>query len=160
MKVSSPAEGCIYLCFLFRSSGFCCKKILRLCQRCCYKIRPPYCHPKVSICRNLPIPRRCRSQPLSGVSRKQRYNTLDFASKIVCQNGRCPLWIPLPRATPFPFGCPLPTGRSRPYWMTPSQRGFRPLWKLPLFSALLLLLEFVYTNSQKYKKATQPIYEN
>ena len=31
--------------------------------------------------------RRCRSQPLSSVSRKQRYNTLDFASKIVCQQG-------------------------------------------------------------------------
>ena len=107
--MTSPAEGCIYLCFLFRSGGFCCKKILRLCQRCCYKIRPPYCRPKVSVCRNLPTQRRCRSQPLSGVSHKQRYNTLDFASKIVCQNRLCPLWIPLPRATPFPFGCPLPT---------------------------------------------------
>ena len=30
---------------------------------------------------------RWRSQPLSRVSRKQRYNTLDFASKIVCQQG-------------------------------------------------------------------------
>ena len=49
---------------------------------------------------------RCRSQPLSSVSRKQRYNTLDFASKIVCQQGCCsplletqsqgdiPLWTP------------------------------------------------------------------
>ena len=50
--------------------------------------------------------RRCRSQPLSSVSRKQRYNTLDFASKIVCQQGcfsplletqsqgDIPLWTP------------------------------------------------------------------
>ena len=49
---------------------------------------------------------RCRSQPLSSVSRKQRYNTLDFASKIVCQQGffsplletqsqgDIPLWTP------------------------------------------------------------------
>lgn len=49
---------------------------------------------------------RYRSQPLSSVSRKQRYNTLDFASKIVCQQGCCsplletqsrgisPLWTP------------------------------------------------------------------
>ena len=50
--------------------------------------------------------RRCRSQPLSSVSRKQRYNTLDFASKIMCQQGcfsplletqsqgDIPLWTP------------------------------------------------------------------
>ncbi len=98
--------------------------------------------------------------PLSSVSRKQRYNTLDFASKIVCQNGLCPFGYPCQGQLRFPFGCLCQHGCSRPYWMTPSQRGFRPLWKLPLFSALLLLLEFVYTNSQKYKKATQPIYEN
>ena len=49
-------------------------------------------------------------QPLSSVSGRKRYNTLDFASKIVCQNGRCPLWIPLPKATLFPFGYPMPTG--------------------------------------------------
>lgn len=30
---------------------------------------------------------RWRSQPLSDVRREQRYNTLDFASKIVCQQG-------------------------------------------------------------------------
>ena len=35
-------------------------------------------------------------QPLSSVSGHKRYNTLDFASKIVCQQGLCPLWIPLP----------------------------------------------------------------
>ena len=28
----------------------------------------------------------------------------------MCQGGRCPLWIPLPRATLFPFGYPMPTG--------------------------------------------------
>ena len=38
---------------------------------------------------------RWRSQPLSRVSGQQRYNTLDFASKIVCQQ-KCsrPYWKP------------------------------------------------------------------
>ena len=49
-------------------------------------------------------------QPLSSVSGRKRYNTLDFASKIVCQVELRPLWIPLPRATLFPFGYPMPTG--------------------------------------------------
>ena len=47
---------------------------------------------------------RWRSQPLSSVSRKQRYNTLDFASKIVCQQGCC-----------------------APLLETQRQRGFSPL---------------------------------
>lgn len=135
MKATSPAEGCIYLCFLFRSGGFCCKKILRLCRHYCYKIRPPYCHPKVSICCNIPIPRRCRSQPLSGVSRKQRYNTLDFASKIVCQQGCCspllesqsqgdtPLCIPLVSVT-----C-IYTSLPRLVYFTSSENS-----KIPQFS--------------------------
>ena len=50
--------------------------------------------------------RRCRSQPLSSVSRKQRYNILYFASKILFQQGcfsplletqsqrDIPLWTP------------------------------------------------------------------
>lgn len=38
---------------------------------------------------------RCRRQPLPSVSREQRYNTLDFASKIVCQQGAAhPYWKP------------------------------------------------------------------
>lgn len=41
-------------------------------------------------------------QPLSSVSDRKRYNTLDFASKIVCQQG-----------------C------SRPYWK-PRAKGFHP----------------------------------
>ena len=45
-------------------------------------------------------------QPLSSVSGRQRYNTLDFASKIVCQQGCSrPYWKP--RAKGFhPFGYP------------------------------------------------------
>ena len=54
---------------------------------------------------------RWRSQPLSDVRREQRYNTLDFASKIVCQQG-----------------C------FSPLLETQSQ-GISPLWTPPLFSA-------------------------
>lgn len=47
-------------------------------------------------------------QPLSSVSGRKRYNTLDFASKIVCQQGA-----------------------SRPYWK-PRAKGAAPLWT-PLY---------------------------
>ena len=53
---------------------------------------------------------RCRSQPLSSVSRKQRYNTLDFPRKIVCQQG---CYSPL---------------------LETQSRGITPLWS-PLFSS-------------------------
>ena len=79
-------EGCIYLCFLLRPVGFCFSKTLRLCHLGVTKSACPTdaekC-PPTAIC---PYSR-WRSQPLSSVSRKQRYNTLDFASKIVCQQG-------------------------------------------------------------------------
>lgn len=78
--------GCIYLCFLLRTVGFCFSKALRLCHLGVTKSACPTdaekC-PPTAIC---PYSR-WRSQPLSSVSRKQRYNTLDFASKIVCQQG-------------------------------------------------------------------------
>ena len=88
----------------------------------------------------LPLERLCsaRKHPLSSVSGRQRYNTLDLASKIVCHETAgfigfflprralpsigfhpprqpCRLWKPLPRAL-CPLWIPLPTGRSRPYW--------------------------------------------
>ena len=99
-------EGCIYLCFRLRPVGFCFSKILHLCHLGVTKSACPTdaekC-PPTAIC---PYSR-WRSQPLSRVSRKQRYNTLDFASKIVCQQGcfsplletqrqgAAPLWTPL-----------------------------------------------------------------
>ena len=42
-------------------------------------------------------------QAPSVASRRRRYNTLDLASKIVCQGRPCPLWIPPPRNPGF-FG--------------------------------------------------------
>ncbi len=68
----------------------------------------------------------CPEQPLSATYGRQRYNTLDFASKVVCHETAgfigfflprqlCRLWKPLPRER-----CPLwnsqPTGCTRPYW--------------------------------------------
>lgn len=50
-------------------------------------------------------------QPLSSVSGRQRYNTLDFAE----QNR-------------------VPTGRSRPYWK-PRAKGIASLWTLAIFCA-------------------------
>ena len=48
-------------------------------------------------------------QAPSVAARRRRYNTLDLASKIVCQMGRCPLWKPLPRNPGF-TGCFQPAG--------------------------------------------------
>ena len=75
-------------------------------------------------------------QPLSATHGRQRYNTLDLASKIVCHETsgfigfflprqRRRLWKPLPRER-CPLWIPLPTGRSRPYWITQSQRNCHP----------------------------------
>ena len=73
-------EGCIYLCFRLRPVGFCFSKILHLCHLGVTKSACPTdaekCLP-TTICPHS----RWRSQPLSRVSRKQRYNTLDFAEQ-------------------------------------------------------------------------------
>ena len=68
----------------------------------------------------------CPEQPLSATHGRQRYNTLDLASKIVCHETagfigfflprqRRRLWKPLPRER-CPLWIPQPTGCSRPYW--------------------------------------------
>ena len=75
-------------------------------------------------------------QPLSSVSGRKRYNTLDFASKIVCQVELRPLWIPLPRATLFPFGYPMPTGMLLAPIGNPEPKGRHNalLWNPLVFS--------------------------
>lgn len=45
-------------------------------------------------------------QPLSSVSGRQRYNTLDFASKIVCQQGCCAPLLETQRQRDVPFAIP------------------------------------------------------
>ena len=105
----------------------------------------------------LPPERVCsiREHPLSSVSGRQRYNTLDLASKIVCHETagfigfflprrvlpsigclpprqRCRLWKPLPRER-CPLWIPQPIGRSRPYWK-PRAKGIA----IPLESQFVL----------------------
>ena len=98
----------------------------------------------------LPLERLCsaREHPLSSVSGRQRYNTLDFADKVVCHETagfigfflprrvlpsigclpprqRCRLWKPLPRER-CPLWIPQPTGCSPPLLETPRQRNCHP----------------------------------
>ena len=78
-------------------------------------------------------------QPLSATHGRQRYNTLDFAGKVVCHETAGFIGFFLPRRVLPSIGfhpprqrCrlwkPLPTGCSRPYWMTQSQRNLPSLW--------------------------------
>ena len=73
-------RGFIYLCFLFRTVGFCFSKILRLCRNPPPQ-NPPVLLPRKSVCRHTLPHRRVHHQPLFRVSRKQRYNTLDFPTE-------------------------------------------------------------------------------
>ena len=76
-------------------------------------------------------------QPLSATHGRQRYNTLDLASKIVCHetSGFIGFFLPRRLCPPLdssrqgnavPFGFPCQQGAPRPYWMTPGQRNCRP----------------------------------
>ena len=69
----------IYLCFLFRPVGFCFSKILHLCH---LDVTKSACPPAAKK-RLLPHSAAPQSMPppLFRVSRKQRYNTLDFAEQ-------------------------------------------------------------------------------
>ena len=69
----------------------------------------------------------CSEQSLSATHGRQRYNTLDFARKVVCHETAGFIGFFLPRRALPSIGCllprvrcplwsPLPTGRSRPYW--------------------------------------------
>ena len=73
-------RGFIYLCFLFRTGGFCFSKILRLCRNSRHKTRLSYCREKAFAATLCPIAEYA-ANPFSRVSRRQRYNTLDFAEQ-------------------------------------------------------------------------------
>ena len=87
---------------------------------------PPVLLPQKSVCQ--PLSARTADGeaspfPASAGSKGITHYTLQ--SKIVCQGGRCPLWIPLPRATLFPFGYPMPTGMLSPLLDDPEPKGGR-----------------------------------
>ena len=115
----------IYLCFLLRPVGFCFSKILHLCHLGVTKSACPTAAEKclpTAICPHS----RWRSQPLSRVSRKQRYNTLDFAK----QNR-------------------VPTGMLRAPIGNPVQKGIFPLQSLIFFAGAYANCK---SNSLKRKK--------
>ena len=125
--------GFIYLCFLLRPVGFFFSKILHLCHLGATKSACPTdaekCLP-TAIC---PYSR-WRSQPLSRVRRKQRYNTLDFPRESRVPRKALPSFGNLPpRGTLFPSRLPLPTWMLlAPIGWTQSQRGFAPLDTSPV----------------------------
>lgn len=93
---------------------------------------------------------RCHSQPLPGVSRKQRYNTLDFPRESRVPRKALPSFGNLPsRGTPFPSGgLPLPTGVLLAPIGNPEPKGLRPS-RHPCFRRLCI-----------YKSATTCIFRN
>ena len=99
---------------------------------------PPVLLPPKRVC---PLPicpsRRCRSQPLPGVSRKRRYNTLDF-----------------PRKSRVPTGVLLaPIGNPEP-------RGYSPL-DTPCFRHLCihkLVIDCIFNSFRKHKNPTDHIH--
>lgn len=88
----------IYLCFLLRPVGFCFSKILHLCHLGVTKSACPTVAEKCLSTAICPYSR-WRSQPLSRVGRKQRYNTLDFPTENRVPTGmlRAPIGNPEPR---------------------------------------------------------------
>ena len=110
-------EGCIYLCFLLRPVGFCFSKILHLCHLGVTKSACPTAAEKCLSTAICPYSR-WRSQPLSCVSRKQRYNTLDF-----------PTENRVPRGTPSPLDTPA-KGNAVSLWIPYANRdALAPAWK-------------------------------
>ena len=128
----------IYLCFLLRPVGFCFSIILRLCHLGVTKSARPTAAEKCLPTAICPYSR-WRSQPLSSVSRKQRYNTLDFLVKVVCHEtsgffgffqsmgNTIPSEHPRRRETLFPFEIPLPTGMLLAPIGNPTPKEL-PLW--------------------------------
>ena len=75
----------------------------------------------------------CPEQPLSATHGRQRYNTLDFASKVVCHETAGFIGFFLPRQRRRLWK-PLPTGRSPPLLDDPESKEFA----IPLESQLVL----------------------
>ena len=101
-NVAAAGRELIYLCFLLRPIGFCFPKILHLCHLGVTKSACPTAAEKCLSTAICPYSR-WRSQPLSRVGRKQRYNTLDF-----------------------PAENRVPTGMLAPLLETQRQRGVIP----------------------------------
>ena len=124
LSFSSPFHSTTYT----RTGGFCLGENPEF-QRV-VRQNPPVLLPPERLCS-------ARKHPLSSVSGRQRYNTLDFAGKVVCHETAGFIGFFLPRRALPSIGClpprercplwiPLPTGCSSPLLETPSQRNCRP----------------------------------
>ena len=67
---------------------------------------PPVLLPRKSVCRHTLPHRRVRRQPLSRVSRKQRYNTLDFAKQNRVPTGMLAPLLETQQQRDVPFAIP------------------------------------------------------
>ena len=108
MRVAAEGRGLIYTSASFSGqSDFVSQKFCICVNTVVTKSACPTAAEKrlsASIC----LCRRCRSQPLSSVSRKQRYNRLSYGKS--CAN----------------------RGATRPYWK-PRAKGIAPLWTPAIF---------------------------
>ena len=141
LRSASPFRNITYT----RTGGFCLRKLLGFSSG--RTQNPPVPWLAESVCS-------CPEQPLSATHGRQRYNTLDFAGKVVCHETagfigfflprrvlpsigclpprqRCRLWKPLPRER-CPLWIPQPTGRSRPYWKPRAKGTAVPLESQPV----------------------------
>ena len=112
-----------------RTGGFCWRKLLSFLSG--RTQNPPVLWLTESACS-------CPEQPLSATHGRQRYNTLDFANKVVCHETAgfigfflprqlCRLWKPLPRVL-CPLWNPQPTGCSSPLLDDPEPKESPSLW--------------------------------
>ena len=112
-----------------RTGGFCWRKLLGFSSG--RTQNPPVLWLTESACS-------CPEQPLSATHGRQRYNTLDFAGKVVCHETSgfigfflprqlCRLWKPPPRER-CPLWIPQPTGRSSPLLDAPEPKELPSFW--------------------------------
>ena len=137
LRFSSPFRSTTYT----RTGGFCLRKILGFSSG--RTQNPPVLWPAESV-------RYCPEQPLSATHGRHRYNTLDFASKVVCHEtagfiglflplkGAALHWMPPAKAAPPPLETtargtlsPLETSANRalsPLLDNPEPKELPPLW--------------------------------
>ena len=98
--------------------------------------------------------RRCRSQPLSSVSRKQRYNTLDFAEQNRVPTGmlRAPIGNPASKGI-FPSELPIFSSQTgtqtvKTQFGTPAQKMQKEVrtdeWRISFFADNLKSLRYSF----------------
>ena len=146
-------RGFIYLCFLFRTVGFCFSKILRLCRNPPPQ-NPPVLLPRKSVCRHTLPHRRVHHQPLFRVSRKQRYNTLDFPTENRVPTGmlRAPIGNPASKGI-FPSELPIFSSQTgtqtvKMQFGTPAQKMQKEVrtdeWRTSFFADNLKSLRYSF----------------